>query len=299
MHLNTISQKSKKYLLDSRNRTRVCQKILICLCAIAMVLPVVSHSQNIVIRVTDEAALARLKPDPGSDVLKQFPLGAQLEAAARAGDWYEISFTNEDGYTITAYIHSSSVEVIREEVAPPPVAYAEAAPMDTPLVSDQAGAILNGLFLKFGVMDKGTGDWIGSLGYSFRLHRNISISLEVMPSYISLKNDSIDLEQKTIHVFTLANVRAGTSLYFIDPGMDFFKFYAGFGGGMALSFTDTSLEGSSSTLFKSKPALQILGGIELDAGKVSLLFEYQMLRVLDKNVDPGSWAGYLIFGIRL
>jgi hypothetical protein len=276
------------------NQTR--KAFLFWLFVILFAAPLLYSGEVIVIRVVDEMALARLEPDPGSQVLRQFPMGALLEAKSRIGDWYEISFTDDSGYTIVAYIQSGSVEVIREDVAPPPQAYEETVPLDTPLDTEETGGILNGFFLKFGVIDKGWSDWIGSLGYDFRLHKNISLGLEVMPSYITVNDD--ELELKTIHAFTLVNLRAGTSLYFIDPDMDFFKIYAGVGGGMALSYTDSTIEGSSSTLFKYNPALQILGGIELDTGKVSLIFEYQMLRELDKNMDPNAWIGYLIFGIR-
>jgi len=298
MHLKKKSLESQNFLLNFRDRTKAYQKTLICICVLAVVIPVISFAQNTVIRVVDEMALARLKPDPGSEVIKQFPLGARLEAKARIGDWYEITFTDDSGYTIAAYIHSASVEVIREDVAPPPEAYEEAATLDAPMDADQTGGLLNGFFLKFGVIDKGWSNWIGSLGFNFRLHNNISLGLEVMPSYTTLEDDSAELKQNTIHAFTLVNLRGGTSLYFIDPDMDFLKIYAGMGGGMALSHTNSSLEGSSSTLFKYNPALQILGGFELDTGKISLIFEYQMLRELDKNVDPNAWIGYLIFGIR-
>ncbi len=298
MHLKKKSLGSQNFLLNLQDRTKAYQRILTCLCVLALVIPVSSFAQNTVIRVVDEMALARLKPDPGSEVIKQFPLGARLEAKARIGDWYEISFTDDSGYTIAAYIHSASVEVIREDVAPPPEAYEEVAPLEAPMDADQTGGLLNGFFLKFGVVDKGWGNWIGSLGYNFRLHKNISLGLEIMPSYATLEDDSVELKQNTIHAFTLVNLRGGASLYFIDPDMDFFKIYAGMGGGMALSYTNSTFEGSSLTLFKYNPALQILGGIELDTGKVSLIFEYQMLRELDKNMDPNAWIGYLIFGIR-
>lgn len=261
--------------------------------------PHLYSGQAIVLRVIDDSAQARLKPDPGSEVLRLFPLGAQLEATTKVGNWYEISYTNEDGYTITAYILSSSVEVIRGDVAPPPPAYEELTPLEPAPTPAEAGGILNGFFLKFGVIDKGWGDWIGSLGYSFRLHKNISLGLEVMPSYTTVKDDVQELDVKTTHAFTLVTLRAGTSLFFIDPDMDFFKIYAGLGGGMGLRYTDSTVEGNSSTLFKSNPALQILGGLELDTGPVSLIFEYQMLREFDKSIDPNSWFGYVIFGIRL
>jgi hypothetical protein len=267
-----------------------------CILVILFAAPLLYSGEVIVIRVVDEMALARLEPDPGSQVLRQFPMGALLEAKSRIGDWYEISFTDDSGYTIVAYIQSGSVEVIRKDVAPPPEIQEEAIPMDTPPDADQKGRILSGFFLKLGVMNKEGGGWIGSLGYDFRLHKNITLGLEVMPSYTSFKDATVELDMKTVSAFTLANIKAGTSLNFIK--MDFFKVYAGLGGGMALNFTRTTFEGYSSTLFKYNPALQILGGFEFDIGKVSLIFEYQKLRDLNPDVDPDEWVGYLIFGIR-
>jgi hypothetical protein len=258
-----------------------------------------AHSEDvIVLRVIDETALARLEPDSASEVIKQFPMGARLEAKARAGDWYEISFKDSAGFTIAAYIHASSVEVISEAAAPSPQVLTEPETQDLVRIAHETGGLLNGFFLKFGVIDKGWGDWIGSLGYAIRLHKNISLGLEVMPSYTTLKDEELDLDLKTWHSFSLANLRAGTSLFFLDPDMDFFKIYAGLGGGAALSYTNSTIEGNSSTLFKYNPALQILGGFELDTGKVSLLFEYQMFREFEKDVESSGWVGYLIFGIR-
>jgi opacity protein-like surface antigen len=87
-------------------------------------------AQTFVLKVKVQSANVRTEPDTNSAVVKQVKLGTLLEAKQKAGDWFEITVTNDLGVNLTAYIHSNVVDVVsgggevgREEA--PPVRAAE------------------------------------------------------------------------------------------------------------------------------------------------------------------------------
>jgi opacity protein-like surface antigen len=82
-------------------------------------------AQTTVLRVKVQSANVRTEPDTNSAVVKQVKLGTLLEAKQKAGDWYEITVTNDLGVNLTAYIHANVVDVMsggaavgREETQP-------------------------------------------------------------------------------------------------------------------------------------------------------------------------------------
>jgi len=82
-------------------------------------------AQSIVLKVKVQAANVRTEPDTNSAVVKQVKLGTLLEAKQKAGDWYEVTVTNDLGVNLTAYIHANVVDVVsggaavgREETQP-------------------------------------------------------------------------------------------------------------------------------------------------------------------------------------
>jgi hypothetical protein len=86
-------------------------------------------AQTIVLKVKVTLANVRTEPDTNSAAVKQVKLGTLLEAKQKAGDWYEITVTNDLGVNLTAYIHSNVVDVVggggavgREEAQPVRVA---------------------------------------------------------------------------------------------------------------------------------------------------------------------------------
>lgn len=298
MNLKNKSLGSKNFLLNLRNGTQVYLGILICLCVLAVAMPVLSFAQNEVIRVKEDMASAYLKPDSSSRIVRQFPMGAMLESKQRVGEWFEISYNDDSGFTISAYIPSSTVEVVSGVSVPPPTKSQEQEPQSAPASHTLTGRVPSGFFLKMGVDANGYGHWIGSIGFDFRLFKYVALGIEVMPSFTSLSNDDVGLDQTTTSALTYLNIKAGTSLHFIKPQMDFIKVFGGWGGGLALSNTKATYEGTTSNLFKTDPSMHIIAGFELDAGKVSLIFEYNRRRILDPDVDPDACLEYIMFGIR-
>jgi opacity protein-like surface antigen len=84
--------------------------------------PNLTHAEKIKLRVTVEKANVRLKPDLGSMVISEVPLGAVLEVEEQIGEWFKVSLPpDEKGFIVTGYIHSSVVEILEEKpVSPPP-----------------------------------------------------------------------------------------------------------------------------------------------------------------------------------
>jgi hypothetical protein len=286
--------------------------LLTCFLVFPVAASLVFSGQTIVLKVKVQLANARTSPDFNSAIVKQIAVGTLLEAKAKRGDWYEISVEDNAGKIVTAYIHSMTVDVVSGEAAQPagkqpqaaqpPAARAEKeiepSPEEAP-ESSRLGAIPSGLFLKFGVIANGWGDWLGSFGFDFKMMKNFSLGAELMPSYYSVAADSVQMKGSTIPVDAFLNFKGGTNLSMILPKLDFVKLYGGLGGGLALAYTTTTIEDASSSLFTYHPAIHIIIGSELQARSIGLIFEYQLIRVMDPKVKPNSWTGYLIFGIRL
>jgi len=64
------------------------------------------------IKVTAEQANIRDIPDIGSPIVQQLPEGTVLEAEKKAGEWYMVRFTRDDGLVARGYIHESLVEAL-------------------------------------------------------------------------------------------------------------------------------------------------------------------------------------------
>ncbi len=269
-----------------------------CLWVLVMLLPVFCFAQNAKIRVKEEMASAYLRPDTSSQVVRQFPMGAMLESKQKLEEWFEISFQDDSGFIISAYIPASAVEVISGPTELPPPRRQEQEPDMAGAGPSFSGRIPSGFFLKIGVDAKGYGHWIGSVGFDFRLFKYLALGIEVMPSLTRLSNDAIDLDQTTTSALAYLNIKTGTSLHFIKPKLDFIKVYGGWGGGLALSNTKVTYEGTTSTLFKTDPSMHIGVGFEMDTGAFNLIFEYNRRRILDPDVDPDICLEYLMFGFR-
>jgi len=98
-----------------------------------------------VLKVKVQQANVRSEPDANAPVIKQIKAGTLLESTQKLENWYEISITDEEGKTITGYIHASVVDVVsgqkteekavqeevkKEEIVTPPVA--EQVPVPSP-----------------------------------------------------------------------------------------------------------------------------------------------------------------------
>lgn len=75
--------------------------------------------ETTVLRVKIQTATVRAEPDPNGAVVKYVTSGTQLEPRQKLGEWYEIVVTDEKKTSISAYIHSSVVDVVSPGGAQP------------------------------------------------------------------------------------------------------------------------------------------------------------------------------------
>ena len=95
------------------------------------------------------------------------------------------------------------------------------------------------------------------------------------------------------------NLKSGTSLSRLKPELDFVTLFGGVGGGLTAIRSQAKIEGSSSNVTRTQGSLHLIAGIELDANKIGLIFEYQLIRVMNPSSSDNPFVGWVIFGIRL
>ena len=263
----------------------------------------------IVLKVTAAVVNVRSAPDSNSAALSQERAGALIEAERKTGEWYELYVTLADGRIVKGYIRQELVQEVGGTPAPPPprgaAGRASPPPPAPGLPAGPVGPVkknpFSGFFFKLGVPKFGTPDWLGGLGYDLGLGRNLALGIEIAPSSfaISYPDQFPPFENSVTSVFGIANVKAGTGLGFLRPDLDFVRVFASGGGGMAAIHMKMT-EGTTSASFTHyNPVLNLGGGFELGAGSWSLIFEYRLFRLMEKNIAPNGWSGYFSFGIRL
>ncbi|MBW1789919.1 MAG: outer membrane beta-barrel protein [Deltaproteobacteria bacterium] len=101
--------------------------LLIAALIVLMISPALAQSGQSKVRIIIEKANVRLEPDPDSKIITSVPMGAILAVTFQKGEWFMAELPkNEQGITITGYLHISDVEVIsgaapqQKTVAPPP-----------------------------------------------------------------------------------------------------------------------------------------------------------------------------------
>lgn len=72
-----------------------------------------------VLKVRVQTANVRSEPDTSASVIAQLKLGTLIEASSKVDSWYEITVTNKSGESVVGYIHTSVVEVVGGQTAPP------------------------------------------------------------------------------------------------------------------------------------------------------------------------------------
>lgn len=75
--------------------------------------------ETFILKVKIQDANVRSEPDPNASVVKTLPLGTLLESDNKIGVWYEIIVLDEKGAKVSAYIHSSVVDIVSGGVAQP------------------------------------------------------------------------------------------------------------------------------------------------------------------------------------
>jgi len=79
------------------------------------------------LKVVTEQANIRQKPDIGSTIIYQVPMGTFLEYLGQEGEWYKVQLKSKEGETVTGYVHESLIIAIQpipqeepvKEEAPP------------------------------------------------------------------------------------------------------------------------------------------------------------------------------------
>jgi len=77
-----------------------------------------AQTQTLKLKVTTEQANIRLKPDIGSIIIQQVPLGTILESTGRAGEWYRVKIKTPESTPAFGYVHESLVVVISPQPVP-------------------------------------------------------------------------------------------------------------------------------------------------------------------------------------
>ena len=72
-----------------------------------------SQETLIKLKVVNELANLRLKPDIGSGIVFQAPRGTVLDSKGKEGEWFLVDFGPEEGEKISCYVHESLVVVIQ------------------------------------------------------------------------------------------------------------------------------------------------------------------------------------------
>ncbi len=150
--------------------------VLIVCGLVLLVSPSFIQAGKVKLRVTVEKANVRLKPDLGSMVISEVPLGAVLEAEEQIGEWFKVNLPpDEKGFVVTGYIHSSAVELVEEKPVeekpvsppPPPPPPPSAEPPQPPAYQPTSGAgisfslrFLGGMnYLSGGDINEGIKGW--------------------------------------------------------------------------------------------------------------------------------------------
>ncbi|MFW6128919.1 MAG: hypothetical protein ACOC6P_01565 [Candidatus Aminicenantaceae bacterium] len=71
------------------------------------------------IKVTAEKSKVRVERDLQSPVATIFPKGKMFKSYEKLDEWFRVVVTDELGFTIIGYIHSSEVEVLKEQKSSP------------------------------------------------------------------------------------------------------------------------------------------------------------------------------------
>ncbi|HEX9901427.1 MAG TPA: outer membrane beta-barrel protein [Acidobacteriota bacterium] len=102
----------------------------ICLIFLITALALPLLAQGTKVKVVVENASLRLKPSLDSEAIEEsIPLNTVLTSENKVGEWYEVKYQSQVGVALIGYIHEMYVEVLVEEVPPPPVQEAERPPL--------------------------------------------------------------------------------------------------------------------------------------------------------------------------
>lgn len=137
-------------------KTKSERNYFICFFIISLVLlPTFVYAEEQEIRVVNENASIRLKPDRESEIIEIPPIGSVFGVENKIGEWYEVKFPSRVGMIIIGYIHEKDVEeiqieeVIIDEIRPEPEKITEIRPpppvlREKPSKTSQIELVLSG-----------------------------------------------------------------------------------------------------------------------------------------------------------
>jgi len=99
--------------------------------------PAVFGSPVIKIKVTAEIANIRVRPFIGSNIVRQFPEGAILEAELKEGEWFLVNIEPDETGTTSGYVHESLVLPLEELPVTAPKAEPKVEPKVEPKIEPE------------------------------------------------------------------------------------------------------------------------------------------------------------------
>ena len=182
-----------------------------------LALPVLAQTGKGRVRIIVESASLRLEPQPDSKIVTSIPMGAVLDFTLQSGEWFLVELPrNQQGITITGYLHQSHVEVLsqapRQQQATPPPPPVQTQPQPQPQTQPPAYPtayrtgkrggfkILGGVSLS-NVSYKDDPDVtekpgnrmgiIGGIGYEFLLASSLAVEVDVLYHQRGLKYEEM------------------------------------------------------------------------------------------------------------
>ncbi|MCK5056995.1 MAG: hypothetical protein KAT34_10090 [Candidatus Aminicenantes bacterium] len=167
-------------------------------------------------------------------------------------------------------------------------------------VSNTDEKLFSGFSLKLGA-----NKWIGSIGFDLGLKPWLALGLEFQPYFRSFKSETdpvFKTSEITGNIFL--NLKAGypvgkliksNTLRFLKP----LKLYGGIGAGTKISNFTVTMSGDSINDFNLRFAWHMIFGAEYPLSKISIILEYQPVKVINKDLEPSTVkSNYWMIGIR-
>lgn len=88
---------------------RIAITLAVLLLGIGVIFPLSAEEPVSKLKIVTDQANVRLKPDIGSIIIYQIPIGTIVDSLGKEGEWFRIQFQSEEGDTVTGYVHESLV----------------------------------------------------------------------------------------------------------------------------------------------------------------------------------------------
>jgi len=110
-----FSKTNKMKLIIRKSRVRIILFSILTAFLFSSLAPLQGQEKEapLKLKVVTEQANIRQKPDIGSIIIYQVPMGTFLEYLGQEGEWYKVQLKSDEGETITGYVHESLIIAIR------------------------------------------------------------------------------------------------------------------------------------------------------------------------------------------